>query len=348
MYLYNKNSNMKNKLFLEEGEISRILNMHKRAINEELNINGREVGNKRGILNEITEDEKLTADGVGTKIQALYKFCNVGIPGLAHVKCATDMNAQLKLLKTKEQFDIAGKKTSYWYTGDWARSLGDFLKQLMKNGVVSQLSKTVGTPQGEMAIKIAQIYASTFKVAGGTLTFKKVNDANGNPTLDPESFKLSWGTPAPIVGGGAAPVVTTNNAACDKEGFKLSTNNSWYFSTKETYDAAPADKRRAWTCSLDKNVILYWVDRVWHDTVYIKTKGKSGGSGTGGGTGGGGRTGTRKKYTFDVAAVNKLIDEKCSKDKKPNVGSGGIDLDVTGTQTQTPIPNMPTDQFNTL
>jgi hypothetical protein len=90
------------------------------------------------------------------------------------------------------------------------------------------------------------------------------------------------------------------------------------------------------------------VDRVWHDTVYIKTKGKSGGSGTGGGTGGGGRTGTRKTYTFDVAAVNKLIDEKCSKDKKPQVGGGGIDLDNTGTPKPTPIPNMPTDQFNTL
>ena len=330
---------MKNKLFLEEGEITRILNMHKRAINEELNINGREVGNKKGILNEITEDEKLTADSVGTKIQGIYKFCNVSIPTLAHLKCISDMTNQLNRLKTKEQFDIAGKITSYWYTGNWAKSLGEFLKKLMSNGTV-RMASGLGS-KNEMAIKIVQLYASAFKAAGGTLTFKKVNDTSGYAILDPMSFKLSWGT-TPVVGGGAAPVVSTNSAACDEEGLKQATNSGWKFVEKEVYDDAPENKRRAaWTCSKDQKIILYYIDRVWYDTVYNKTPVKSGG-------GGGGATGTRKTYTFDVAAVNKLIDAKCSKDKKPQVGGGGINLDGTGTPTPTPIPNMPTDIVNTL
>ena len=89
---------------------------------------GKEVENNKGRLNEITEDEKLTADSVGTKIQGIYKFCNVSVATLVHLKCISDMTNQLNRLKTKEQFDIAGKITSYWQqrrprnkdeTADW-------------------------------------------------------------------------------------------------------------------------------------------------------------------------------------------------------------------------------------
>jgi hypothetical protein len=61
---------------------------------------------------------------------------------------------------------------------------------------------------------------------------------------------------------------------------------------------------------------------------------------TGGGGGGG-----RKTYTFDVAEVNKLIDAKCSKDEKVTTGD---DINLDGTNTSTPTPNMPTDIVNTL
>ena len=118
---------------------------------------GKEVENNKGRLNEITEDEKLTADSVGTKIQGIYKFCNVSIPTLAHLKCISDMTNQLNRLKTKEQFDIAGKITSYWYTGNWAKSLGEFLKKLMSNGTV-RMASGLGGSKNEMVIKIVQLY----------------------------------------------------------------------------------------------------------------------------------------------------------------------------------------------
>ena len=47
-----KNSNMKSKLFLEEGEISRILNMHKKAIQEQINVNGDEVETNQAQMDE--------------------------------------------------------------------------------------------------------------------------------------------------------------------------------------------------------------------------------------------------------------------------------------------------------
>jgi hypothetical protein len=109
--------------------------------------------------------------------------------------------------------------------------------------------------------------------------------------------------------------------------------------TLDVFNQAPADKKTYKWCPAGKSNVYF-------------TKGWSGGStetaptGTetrvySGGGGGGGKT-----YTFDVAAVNKLIDEKCSKDGKP--GGTGVNLDATGTPTPTPIPNMPTDVVNTL
>ena len=107
------------------------------------------------------------------------------------------------------------------------------------------------------------------------------------------------------------------------------------------YNQAPADKK-----------IYKWCPAA-NSNVYF-TKGWSGGStetaptGTetrvySGGGGGGGKT-----YTFDVAAVNKLIDTKCPKDGKAIVAGGNVNLDGTGTltPTPTPIPNMPKDVFN--
>ena len=69
VYLYNKNSNMKNKLFLEEGEIARILNMHKKAIREELNVNGDEVENNQTQMDEEYQEPDVvqsTLVGAGT------------------------------------------------------------------------------------------------------------------------------------------------------------------------------------------------------------------------------------------------------------------------------------------
>jgi hypothetical protein len=112
--------------------------------------------------------------------------------------------------------------------------------------------------------------------------------------------------------------------------------------TLDVFNQAPADKKTYKWCPAGKSNVYF-------------TKGWSGGSTETATTGtetrvytGGGGGGSKKTYTFDVAEVNKLIDAKCSKDGKAIVAGGNVDLDATGTQTQTPIPNMPTDAVNTL
>jgi len=153
-------------------------NLNQSLISETLNI---EKNKTSRVINEMTEDEKLNAEAAGKKIQAIYKKCNTSY---ASATCVNDMNNQLKVLKTKEQFDYAAKFTSYWFANNWPASLGNFLKKLMSSGNLEDLKVK--------PFDVAKTFAAYFKVAGGTLGIKRIVDAEGNQTIDPMGLTLSW------------------------------------------------------------------------------------------------------------------------------------------------------------
>ncbi len=371
---------MKNKLFLEEGEITRILNMHKRAINEELNINGGEVGNKRGILNEGSRIENY-GDGGEVTVDFDKYTLRVNKP----LDCEKDTPVQANELQ-------------------------------LPAGLVFNRVNPKGIPyNGQLETNSARlpfvddINGMTVETSTDKVIFKceskKFMLYNRTGSYIPENFPegvlkgfetLCQQTPTPVVaapvvgGGGASPEVDTNvkgKKDVNWGGSGTDPNRYWTILTKLL--GAKLDKSTEFGSFIYKGPLVIWGDYSMNggynissngvkykfdgngnkyvgqsldNTFVVSTDGskvllssllgatgKSGGGGTGGGTGKGGGTGTpRKKYTFDVAAVNKLIDEKCSKNTKPQVGGGGIDLDATGTPKPIPIPNMPTDQFNTL
>lgn len=159
---------------------------------------GKEVENNKGRLNEMTETEKLDAERIGKKINKIYERCNSNtVDGNS---CFGDLFAQLKLLKTKDQFTEAAKFTPYWYANNWQSSIGNFFKKLMY---------IIFLKKGDLMIKYANIIAGYFKVAGGTLTFSKGYDKNGeNLTIKPMSFNLSW---KPVTPAAATPAATNLN-----------------------------------------------------------------------------------------------------------------------------------------
>jgi hypothetical protein len=159
---------------------------------------GKEVENNKGRLNEMTETEKLDAERIGKKINKIYERCNSNtVDGNS---CFGDLFAQLKLLKTKDQFTEAAKFATYWYANNWQSSIGNFFKKLMY---------IIFLKKGDLMIKYANIIAGYFKVAGGTLTFSKGYDKNGeNLNIKPMSFNLSW---KPVTPAAATPAATNLN-----------------------------------------------------------------------------------------------------------------------------------------
>ena len=157
---------------------------------------GKEVENNKGRLNEMTEDEKLNAEAAGKKIQAIYKKCDTS---RTYSTCVKDMIDQLKVLKTKEQFDYAAKFASYWFKDNWPGSLGNFLKKLMSSGNLEALNVK--------PFDVAKTFAAYFKVAGGTLGIKRIVDAEGNQTINPMGLTLSW---KPVTQAKATETTTTN------------------------------------------------------------------------------------------------------------------------------------------
>jgi len=153
-------------------------NLNQSLISETLNI---EKNKTSRVINEMTEDQKLNAEAAGKKIQSILKKCDTNFTAPT---CVMDMNNQLRLLKTKEQFDYAAKFMSYWFVNNWPATLGNFLKKLMSSGNLEALKVK--------PFDVAKTFAAYFKVAGGTLGIKRIVDAEGNQTINPMGFTLSW------------------------------------------------------------------------------------------------------------------------------------------------------------
>jgi hypothetical protein len=348
IYLYNKNYNMKNKLFLEEGEIARILNMHKRAIREELNVNGDEFN--RSLQEGPTDSGQIATD-------AIQGFMAGGIVGSA-------VNVYLGLMGN---YSFVGANKILKACDTKKAEMG---QPTMNPATLAKIAddmnygvEGVGTYEKTVASALRQTQnipnlcamAAIYKQRHGEGLFDALNGDIDSPSqwktyvflplLDVYNKSVELGKKMKqqqpkVGGGGSAPTSGEVYQKCHTAIIDPMVKKYGYtYVTLDVFNQAPADKKTYKWCPAGKSNVYF-------------TKGWSGGStetaptGTetrvySGGGGGGGKT-----YTFDVAAVNKLIDEKCSKDGKP--GGTGVNLDATGTPTPTPIPNMPTDVVNTL
>ena len=312
---------MKNKLFLEEGEISRILNMHKRAINEELNVNGDEVEN-----NEVQMDEELSEDGnenpqtYTTTQKHDFEPVDYGFLG---------DNTELRIFKGavfKKNGGVLEAKTMYQFVN----TLNGYPVEIPSKGGInfhneSTINGTVTYICGQGKF-LTNYESDLFYDEDGYLQphLNKLCQTSNNQT--PKK-----------TGGGGAPTSGDVYNKCLKTIKGMVDTYGYTYVTLDVFNQAPADKRTYKWCPDGKSNLYF-------------TKGWSGSSDKNPGddgppvyTGGGGR----KTYTFDVAAVNKLIDAKCPKDGKSKDNSG-INLDATGTPTPTPIPNMTKGEFDSL
>jgi len=335
---------MKNKLFLEEGEISRILNMHKRAIQEELNVNGDEVEN-----NEVQMDEELSEDGGLQKTLAGAAIGTYILPGpgtivgaaIGYFASQTNTYSLLgakKILQScsTKKADI-GKPTM---NGDYLAKIADKINRAIEGAGTNEEAIASGLRQTKYLPNLCAM-ATIYKSRHGEGLFDAIDgDIDSDyewkqyvflPITDVVNASVELGKKAKKVGGGGAGEVYQK---CVKT-IKDMVGDGYTYVTLEVFNQAPADKKTYKWCPAGKSNLYF-------------TKGWSGSSDKNPGddgppiyNGGGGR----KTYTFNVAEVNKLIDAKCPKDGKSKDNSG-IDLDATGTPTPTPIPNMPKDQVD--
>jgi len=370
IYLYNKNSNMKNKLFLEEGEIARILNMHKRAIREELNVNGDEVENNQTQMDEEYQEidgVKSTLVGAGTGAAVGAGIGTYVVPGAGTLIGAgagaligggvgyfytwtnsRGLDGARKILKgcSTKKADI-GKPTM---NGDYLAKIADKINRAIEGANTDEEAIASGLRQTKYLPNLCAM-ATIYKSRHGESLFDAIDgDIDSDyewkqyvflPITDVVNASVELGKKMKqqqpkVGGGGAAPTSGEVYQKCVSI-IKGMVGYGYTYVTQEVYNQAPADKKTYKWCPAGKSNVYF-------------TKGWSGGSGKNPGddgppsyNGGGGKT-----YTFDVAAVNKLIDAKCPKDGKAIVAGGNINLDGTGTPTPTPtpIPNMPKDVFD--
>lgn len=131
----------------------------------------------RRIINEMSDDEKINAESVGKKMNREGRLAcdtkNV-------LNCTEYIYPQLSKLKTSDQILHSAK---FLKEKDW----GKFFQQITASIEIR------GNEQIGMMNKISNI----FKVAGGTMTFKKKTDENGDITLNPWSIVLKT-----VPGGG--------------------------------------------------------------------------------------------------------------------------------------------------
>ena len=361
---------MKNKLFLEEGEIARILNMHKKAIREELNVNGDEVENNQTQMDEEYQEidgVKSTLAGVGTGAAVGAGIGSI-IPGAGTAVGAgvgaviggavgyfytwtnsRGLDGARKILKgcSTKKAEI-GKPTM---NGDYLAKIADKINRAIEGANTDEEAIASGLRQTKYLPNLCAM-ATIYKSRHGESLFDAIDgDIDSDyewkqyvflPITDVVNASVELGKKAKKVGGGGAPTSGEVYQKCHTAIIDPMVKKYGYtYVTLDVFNQAPADKKKYIWCPAGKSNVYF-------------TKGWSGGStetaptGTetrvySGGGGGGGKT-----YTFDVAAVNKLIDTKCPKDGKAIVAGGNVNLDGTGTPTPppTPIPNMPKDVFD--
>ena len=371
---------MKNKLFLEEGEISRILNMHKKAIREELNVNGDEVEN-----NEVQMDEELSEDaqvsktlagaGTGAAIGAgvgVWFFGAAAGPGAVIGALVGGAVGYIGSLMNSYSLEGAKKILEACSTTKKA----DMGKPTMSREYLTKIADDMnygvegaGTYENTVASAIKQTkyipnlcaMAAIYKQRQGESLFDAIDNDIDLPSewktyvflplLDVYNNSVDLGKKMlkqqqqnqqqQKTGGGGAPKTGEVYLKCLSIIDGMTKDYGYTYVTLDVFNQSPTDKYEK---------VSKPCTAAKTNVYFIKALPGGGGSGKNPGddgppiyTGGGGGGG-RKTYTFDVAEVNKLIDAKCSKDGKP--GGTGVNLDANGTPTPTPIPNMPKDMVD--
>jgi hypothetical protein len=320
-----KNSNMKSKLFLEEGEISRILNMHKKAIQEQINVNGDEVEN-----NQVQMDEELYEENTQNNSESFT------LPFYYELEPKNKLDDyELKLMK-----GLTFKKSTY----GMLKAVGAYQYSDSITGAVSDID------MNDIPMGVKTLNKNTFKgtVSYNCTTGKFKSNYDSDEFFDedgklvPFLVKLCQNKEIkPPVGNGGGGNVTTKSKCPKIE--KSFLDKGYVMITQKRYQELANDKTRvrkyAW-CPISKTNLFFGkvIQGTPEKDGWSKdTRGNGRGDGRGNGSGGG-------SVSFDYDSVIKAINDKC-----PGGGGGNanLDIDIDGEKV-VPTPKMPTDVFNTL
>jgi hypothetical protein len=325
LYIYIiKNSNMKSKLFLEEGEISRILNMHKKAIQEQVNVNGDEVENNQVQMDEELDEANDLMENTQTYVLPNEYYLEARDAGFL------GGNAELKMFKGAK-FNIDGK---------------GILKSNTKYQFVDTVDGTVYIPGQDIPANY-KIKLDGQGTITGTVTYvcgqgKFYTNYNTDYLLYDEDGKLSpklsklcqaSKTQTPVKSVGVGGKVTTKSKCPKLE--KTYLDKGYVMVTEKRYKELANDKTRvrkyAW-CPISKTNIYF--------AKIIQGIPEKGGF-PGGKVGGGG------SLPFDYNEVITAINTKCPAGGGGGNNATGVDIDIDGEKI-VPVPKMPMDVYNAI
>jgi len=320
---------MKSKLFLEEGEISRILNMHKKAIQEQINVNGDEVE-----TNKVQMDEELRGGNgaeqkgirmVGDKTEVTLN-ADVSLEG-------SNGGSELKIFKGAILKGIPGKSQ--------LKSDGKIAAQY-----VDTLTGAAGTSTNNRAVVYYNCKSGKLRTEGNTNDYYAgiFDYSVGQKTFYPEmafkgmltavcynNAKTSAKDTENNAGGGGATI----KSKCPKLE-KTYLDKGYVMITQKRYQELANDKTRVrkykW-CPISKTNLYF---------AKVVGGGSGGGGKVGGGSGGGG------SLPFEYNEVMTAINTKCPATAGGGSSTGtGIDVDLDS-QKEIPTPKMPTEVYNGL
>lgn len=323
---------MKSKLFLEEGEIARILNMHKKAIQEQINVNGDEVENNQVQMDEeLHEGNELMESVDSFTLPADYSLESdhlmswsegIGVAELKMFRGATfkiDGKGILKS-KTKYQFVDTVDGTVYMPGEDYE---ANYKVAVDGNGTITG-TITYMCEQGK--------FYSNYNVS------KLYFDEDGK--LVPKLSKLCQAskTQTPTNNN---KVNTVTKSKCPKIE-KSFLDKGYVMITQKRYQELANDKTRvrkyAW-CPISKTNLFFG--------KVIQGQGTPEKGGFPGGKVGGGRSGGGGSLPFDYNAVISAINSKCPAGGGGGNNATGIDIDIDGEKV-VPTPKMPMDVYNAI
>jgi hypothetical protein len=289
--------------------------MHKKAIQEQINVNGDEVE-----TNQVQMDEEL---GEANSQDNTTSFT---LPFYYELEPSDMGDLELKLMK-----GLTFKKSGFGLL----KAVGPYQYSDTLTGAVSNIDRSNGVKMlNNNTFQGIITYNCTTGKFKSNYKDRSVSDEyyDEDKKLTPFLTKVcaSKDTQTPVT-----PGKVTTKSKCPKLE-KTYLDKGYVMVTEKRYKELANDKTRvrkyAW-CPISKT-----------NLYFAKAKqgtGGGGGGGTGGGSGGGG------SVPFDYNEVMTAINAKCSKGSGSGGDATGIDIDIDGEKI-VPTPKMPTDVFNTL
>jgi hypothetical protein len=316
---------MKSKLFLEEGEISRILNMHKKAIQEQINVNGDEVENNQVQMDEELYEANDLMENTQTYVLPTEYYLEARDAGFL------GGNAELKMFKGAK-FNIDGK---------------GILKSNTKYQFVDTVDGTVYIPGQDIPanykIKVdgqGTISGVITYVCGQGKFYTNYNtdyllyDEDGE--LVPKLSKLCQASKTQTPTKDNNKVNTVSKSKCPKIE-KSFLDKGYVMITQKRYQELANDKTRvrkyAW-CPISKTNLFF--GKVIQGQGTPEKGGFPGGGRSGGGS-----------LPFDYNAVISAINVKCPAGGGGGNNATGIDINIDGEKV-VPTPKMPMDVYNAI